>query len=200
MFLLCIKNVFDVFNLKSEDIQKIEGWGKKSSDDFVKRIHDLKTTKPELFLIALDIPFLGKTFSKILVKQFNWDELILGKITIDQLKQIEGISEKKAGYIYNGIKDNQGFIMQLFNSGVEIIMEEVKGNLIGKSFCITGKLSKGRDQIVKDIESNGGTFTGMKKGVILVCNEESGSSKYSYAVKNGNQIVTEEGLDKMISG
>ena len=40
----------------------------------------------------------------------------------------------------------------------------------------------------------------MKKGVILVCNEESGSSKYSYAVKNGNQIVTEEGLDKMISG
>lgn len=196
---LNVKSVFDIFNLKAEDIQKIEGWGKKSSEDFIKRIQITKNCKPEQFLISLDIPFLGKTFSKILVKQFNWDDLILGKITIDQLKQIEGISEKKAGYIFNGIRNNQNFIEQLYKAGVQVIMTETTGNLSGKSFCITGKLSRKRDEIVKDIEDNGGIFTGMKKGVILVCNEESSSSKYQNAKKNGNEIITEEELYSLIS-
>lgn len=195
---LNVKTVFDIFNLKAEDIQKIEGWGKTSSEDFCQRISNTKNCYPEQLLIALDIPFLGKTFSKILVNKFDWNDLITGKISIDQLKQIEGISEKKAGYIYNGIKDNQNFIQQLYKAGVKVIMSKSTGKLNGKSFCITGKLSKTRDEIVKDIEDNGGMFTGMKKGVILVCNEESDSSKYSYAKKNGNQIITEEELYKMI--
>ena len=73
------------------------------------------------------------------------------------------------------------------------------GNLKGKKFCITGKLSKGRKEIEKWIIDQGGINTGLKNvpDMYLVCNEASESDKYEKATKLGIPIITEEQLYKM---
>jgi NAD-dependent DNA ligase len=67
------------------------------------------------------------------------------------------------------------------------------GNLIGKSFCITGELSHPRSVYQKIIEMNGGSFkTAISKSLsYLITNESMASTKMIKAQDLGINVISE---------
>jgi len=196
---LGVKSIFDVYELTADKIKAIEGFGDKSAQDLVRRIQDTKRTKPELLIEALGIEFVGKTVSKILVKNFSWEDIKNVKITTESLTKLPGIAEKKAKYIIEGLKEMSHVITQLEDIGVAAASSG--GRLEEKTFCVTGSLkSMTRSQVEKWIIDNGGSVSGIKKmtGMYLVCNESSSSAKYKKAQEYGIPIITEEELFAMV--
>jgi DNA ligase (NAD+) len=72
--------------------------------------------------------------------------------------------------------------------------------LTGRTFVITGSLTKGRDEFKALIEAQGGKVTGsVSKNTSYLLAGEGGGSKRDKAEKIGVAILTEEGLEKLIS-
>jgi len=70
-----ITNKIDIYNLAACEsvIISMDGFGRKSFDGLVAAIEKSKTTTMEKFIIAMDIPMLGRHASAILCKAFNYD-------------------------------------------------------------------------------------------------------------------------------
>ena len=73
--------------------------------------------------------------------------------------------------------------------------------LEGLTICITGKLSKKRDEYVAIIEENGGHFINSvsSKTNILLAGENVGANKYTAAEKCGTKVISEDEFMQMIS-
>jgi DNA ligase (NAD+) len=194
-----VNSILDVYALKKEDLIKLDRWGETLADEFLKQIEKTKKVKPEQLLTALNIPFLGKSVSKLLIENFSWDDIKNHTFDSNKLKRIEGIGKKKADYIITGLISCNSLILKLEEIGVTIEETRVMGSLSGKKFCITGKLSKPRKEIESWIVDQGGINTGLKKceNMFLVCNNPSESDKYEKATKLGIPIISEEELYKM---
>ncbi len=76
------------------------------------------------------------------------------------------------------------------------------GPLSGKSFCVTGVLTRPRDEVHASILAAGGTVHDkVKKDTqFLVAGDKVGKSKLDAAKKNGAEIIAEARLVAMISG
>jgi DNA ligase (NAD+) len=76
------------------------------------------------------------------------------------------------------------------------------GPLVGKSFCVTGVLSRKREDIHADIRAAGGRVDdGVKKDTTyLVAGEKTGKAKLDQAKKFGTQVLTEAALDALLRG
>jgi len=80
--------------------------------------------------------------------------------------------------------------MSLTNTTVENV-----GPLKGKSFCITGSLSKPRKIIENMIEHYGGINTNINSCDYLICNQPTSSSnKFKKALEKGVKIINETEL------
>jgi DNA ligase (NAD+) len=67
---------------------------------------------------------------------------------------------------------------------------------------VTGKLSRARSEIQKEIEAAGGRFASSvgKNTDYLVAGAEVGKAKLDAARKNGTQVIDEEGLARLLRG
>jgi len=95
-------NVMDIYNLKKEDIIKIEGWAETSADDFIKRVEQTKKAKPERILAALGVDNLGTTTAKLVLENFSISDILKSLDRPDILRQIvfkliqvKGLGSKK---------------------------------------------------------------------------------------------------------
>jgi len=190
-------SVIDIYNLKKEDILKLDGWAETSVTDFLSRIEQTKKARPEKILAALGIENLGATTSKLILEHFTSQDILdaladkdLMRMMIVTLLQVDGLGEKKVKSIIKGLKENKDLIKKLMETGVSFIT--VKGPLTGKSFCISGSLNKPRKAYEAAIEKLGGSNTSISSCNYLICNTPSDSSKFKKAVDKGIKIITEE--------
>ncbi|MEO8874259.1 MAG: BRCT domain-containing protein, partial [Polyangiaceae bacterium] len=72
----------------------------------------------------------------------------------------------------------------------------------GTSFCVTGVLSKKREDIHSDLRAAGAAiFDSVKKGTTyLVAGEKTGKSKLDQAKKFGTRVISEDEMQKLIAG
>ena len=72
-----------------------------------------------------------------------------------------------------------------------------EGPLLGKSFCVTGVLSRKREDVHALIRTGGGTVhDSVKKDTsFLVAGDKTGKTKLDQAKKYGAKVITEEQLD-----
>jgi DNA ligase (NAD+) len=77
-----------------------------------------------------------------------------------------------------------------------------EGPLKGMSFCVTGVLSRKREEVHDDIRAAGGEVhdSVKKTTTVLVSGDKTGKSKLDQAKKYGTKVVTEAGLYAMIAG
>ena len=75
------------------------------------------------------------------------------------------------------------------------------GPFSGSSFCVTGVLSRKRDDVHALIRAAGGeVHDKVKQGTsYLVCGEKVGKSKLDAAKKRGTRVISEAELDAMLS-
>lgn len=200
------ESILDVYNLKKEDILKLDGWAETSTVDFLNRIEQTKKARPENVLAALGIENLGNTTAKLILENISFEEILKSldnpqqlNILLHKLVQVKGLGAKKVTSITKGLKENKE-LLKSFNLFTSKNTKQISGPLTGKRFCITGKLSNSRKNIEKLIETHGGIITSINSCNYLVCNEPSNSSKYNTAVEKGINIVNETELSALIQG
>jgi DNA ligase (NAD+) len=103
-----------------------------------------------------------------------------------------------------GDERNRAVLEKLIARGVNPREPERKseGPLGGRSFAVTGTLSRSRGEIKKAIEAAGGRFvTSVGKGTdYLVVGADVGEAKLAAARKHGTRVIGEVELEGMMVG
>ncbi len=219
-----IKNVLDIFKLKKDDIEGLEGFGEKSAENLISSIEKSKNIPLHKFIYALGIRQVGETTAKDLVKKFGTFQKLQEKVLslakeknkdLKELKEefgVEGIGEKSLESLidYFQNKKNQDFLNSILkivhleeNSSRKRVLEKVANELAGKVFVITGALSEHREHFVRMIEDFGGKVSSSvsKKTdyVLLGENEDNKiSTKEKTARELGVKIINEEEFNELL--
>lgn len=202
-----LKNIDDFYTLDKykDELMLLEGFGEKSISKLLESASNSKKNSLERLLFGLGIRYVGKKTAKILSKYYKTiDNLI--KADFDELKSINDIGDVIAKSIVDYFSDekNINLINRLkdLNLNMRYLGEEVNTsneNINGKTFVITGTLSRPRDEIKEEIESLGGNVTGSvtKKTDYVIAGEKAGS-KLTKANELGISVLTEEEYNNML--
>ena len=184
------KHPFQKYNYLKEQL------GEKTYENILTSIKAVKEVTLPTFIEALGIANVGSSAKDIVAIAPNVSAI--DNLTVDDLMKISGFGASKANFI-NIWKSRRDEIRQLLKY-IDITEPKLSSNkLAGKSFCITGTLSKGRNEVQDMIEKNGGNVSGSvgKSLDYLICGEDSGS-KEGKAKQLGVKIISEADFLKML--
>lgn len=198
-----VKSIKDLYNLSSRqrEWKNKLGFGEKSVDNILIAIENSKHTTLEKFISAIGIPLIGERVSKILAEKCeNWETFRnLIKKDSFSFEEWDGFGYEMNRELKHFNYDEADELAKMFTFTVV----EKAGNdvLKGKTFVITGKLSRKRDDIIKDVENAGGKVVSSVSGKTnyLVCNKPEDTTKYHKAEQLGIPIITENQLMNMMN-
>ncbi|MEG0408605.1 MAG: helix-hairpin-helix domain-containing protein, partial [Bacilli bacterium] len=177
----------------------LEGFGSKSINSLLEAILESKKVSLERLLFGLGIRHVGAKTSKILAKKYeNIDNL--SNATFEELTEISDIGKTiaKSAYDYFKNEENINTINKLKELGMNteyLGKKEIQNpNIIGKTFVLTGSLTKlTREEASLMIENNGGKTSGSvsKKTDAVIVGENAGS-KLEKAKELGINIISEQ--------
>ncbi|MDR2056942.1 MAG: NAD-dependent DNA ligase LigA [Dysgonamonadaceae bacterium] len=196
-----IRNIADLYEIKTEDILKLERWREKSAANFIESLKESLQVPFDRVLYALGIRFVGETVAKRLVNAFHTIEGLMSA-SYDQLIAVEEIGDRIANSIlaYFTDESNRQLIEKLKSYGLRFTLgnEALAGRtnvLQGQTFVISGTFSiHSRDKYKELIEKNGGKNTGSisAKTNFVLAGENMGSAKLEKAQKLKIKIINEE--------
>ncbi len=202
-----ISKISDIYDLEKykKDIMELEGYGDKSVTNMLEAIENSKSNSLERLIFGLGIRQVGSKTAKILAKHYlTMDNLI--NTSKEELSSIHDIGDIIAESILKYFSNDKNIeeINKLKEYGINmnyIGNTEIVNNeeITGKTFVITGTLSRPRDEIKEIIETNGGNVTGSvskKTDVVIVGNDPG--SKYDKAKELGITIWNEEDLNNIL--
>lgn len=187
----------DVFLLKNhrDEWINLKGYGEGSVDKILEGI----PSSIELWKViaSAGIPNVEKQTSILLAEEFiTWEAFMDAINTGFDFTQLNGIGITTAKVIsefdYTEINEVMSYLT--------IKQKCVDGKLNNMSFCITGKLSMKRDDLVKIIEENGGKIASVNKNLtFLICNDTTSTSGKSKKAKElGVKVITEDKFMSML--
>lgn len=199
-----IKDIADIYNLKEEDLMKLDLIKEKSAQNLLKSISDSKNRPLKRFLTSLSIKLVGKETAELIANEY----LTLDKVkqaTKESLTEIDGIGDKVAESVVDFFKDedNKKLLEKLYNFGVipqSADSEKVSDKFKNMTFVITGTLSKPRSDYEAIIKSMGGKVSSSvsKKTSYVLCGENPGS-KFDKATALGVIIIDENSFKDMVN-
>ena len=198
-----VKDFADLYILKEEDLQSLEGFADKKASNIINAIQNSKTQTLSRVINALGIRGVGEVLAADLVNYYkSLDDLAAA----DQmsLESIEGVGPNIASSIVDWFQTetNLNVLNKLKQVGVWPIQSidkqkygEVNKPLDGLTFVITGTLpTYSREEIKNMIQDNGGKVTSSisKNTSYLVLGENPGSKLAKAQSLNVAQIREEE--------
>jgi DNA ligase (NAD+) len=203
-----IRNIADIYELKKEDLVKLERMGEKSANNLIEGIEASKKIPFERVLYAIGIRHIGETTAKKLAYSFkNIDAL--EKADVEKLLEVGDVGEVIAKSIveYFGDKRNREIVERLRRHGLQFelsgeALENMSDKLKDLTFVVSGTFTLfSRDDLKKAIEKNGGKVAGSVSGKTsyIVAGEGMGPEKKKKAEKLGVKIIDEHAFVKMIS-
>ncbi|MFZ1683454.1 MAG: NAD-dependent DNA ligase LigA [Candidatus Zixiibacteriota bacterium] len=187
----------DLFYLTKEQLLPLELMGDKKAENLLEAINRARSTDLPRTLSALGIIGVGEAASRLLAEHFGSFEK-LAQAQAEELQSITGIGPVIAGNIHDFFAQasNREMIAKMRRGGVlfpDYVVARGSGKLDGKTFVITGTLSKSRDHFKKVIEANGGKVVGSvsKTTDYLLCGLDPGS-KLTNARKLGVTVLDED--------
>lgn len=202
-----IKNAADLYELRVEDLLKLDRWAEKSAGNFVESVRESLQVPYERTLYALGIRYVGETIAKRLAGAFHSID-DLRNATYEQLVAVDEIGDAIARSVldYFSIESNRLLIERLKAYGVQFTLSEehLSGKtdiLNGQTFVISGTFSlHSRDEYKVLIEKNGGKNVGSvsAKTDYILAGENMGPAKLEKAQKLSVKIISEEEFLKMI--
>ena len=210
-----IKNAADIFMLHRHvaDIEKREGWGKKSIDNLLAALEAAKDVQLEKFIFALGIRHVGEITAKVLARYYGsytaWitamGQLGEGGEAREALDSIDGIGPKVVGALADffrephnvAIVNELGALLRIKDA------EAVAANspVSGKTVVFTGALTKiTRSEAKARAESLGANVAGSvsAKTDYVIAGEDAGS-KLKKAKELGVRILSEDEWLALIS-
>lgn len=198
-----VADIADIYRVTKENLLAMERFAELSASNLVEAIADKKTPSLERFIFGLGIRHVGAQTAIDLANHFCSIEK-LSETTLDELRQINGVGEVVAESImaWFGDEDNVTLLAKLHELGVRpVFVSRANGPLVGKSFVITGSLTRmSRDIAADKIRSLGGVFqTSVARGTTyLVMGEKAGASKATKAEALGTMVINENQLIEML--
>lgn len=202
-----IGNAADLYNLREQDIARLERFGEKSAQNIMAGLEASRQVSFERVLFALGIRFVGETVAKKLARSIkNIDTLM--SATKEELMAIDEIGEKIAESIIHffSSEKNRELVARLKAAGLKMEMEAeetaaVSNILEGQSIVISGVFAvHSRDEYKDIIEKHGGKNVGSisKKTSFILAGENMGPSKLEKAQKLGIKIMDEKEFLELI--
>ena len=216
-----VKNIADLYKLELSDIMKLERMAKKSASNVIKEINNTRHLTLTQFISAFGLPRVGPEIATLISSEVKTFEALMDLVdnrnatiesdeqgnmmkfnpVINRLVGIDGIGETVARLVLDGLANRISTINEL-KKYLEISEEKEtldSGKLLGKTFCITGTLSRPRKEIALSIKSGGGKVQSSISGNLdyLLAGESAGS-KLEKAQRLGVKIISEKELSSLI--
>ena len=215
-----LKTYQDLYHLDRyrDEIIEMEGFGEKSYENLIASINESRSTTFVRFVVAMDIPLIGRTASRILDGHFHGNLRELELTALDRFDFIclEGIGDIMSSNIHEWFRNSdhlllwRGLQKELhFENGLDAKASGEENNMNGTNnntfagctIVATGKLENfTRDGINARIISLGATpgSSVTKKTDYLICGEKAGN-KLAKAQQLGITVLTEQQFLEMIS-
>jgi DNA ligase (NAD+) len=206
-----VNDVADLYDLTVEQVGSLERMGKKSAENVVQSIQGSRERTLDRLITGLGIDHIGQVAAKQLAEAahdlptlLSWDQPNAEAHT----SAISGFGPKMVESIvkYLFAPESRALLEKLLARNVStpqpVHRAKTEGPLVGMSFCVTGVLSRKREDVHHDIREAGGeVHDKVKKGTTyLVAGEKVGKAKLDGARKFGAQVVDEAGLLALLRG
>ena len=194
-----VKSIADLYRLTHSQITQLDRMGDKSAYNVLDELAKTKSLNLSKFLHALGIERIGPEVATTISQHFSsLDKLLvwIDEGEIEELTVIDGIGDKVANIFREGISKRRLLIEELSNIiSVQNEAKAASGILDGRSFCITGSMTKPRKEIALAIKNAGGKVVGSVSANldVLIAGEKAGS-KLAKAQSLGLEIWEESDL------
>ncbi len=206
-----VHDVADLYDLGVERVAALERMGDKSAQNLIDAIAGSKQRPLERLITGVGIEHVGQVAARQLAEAagdlatfVGWSagdvERVVGAISGFGPKMVESVRAFLAD------PSSHALLEKLLARGVStrqpVAAVASEGPLSGKSFCVTGVLSRKREDVHADIRAGGGeVHDKVKKGTTyLVAGDKVGKSKLDGAKKHGTQVIDEKTLGAMLRG
>lgn len=204
-----VDSFYKFWTLEPLDFVDKLGWSQSHANEIWTQLDEIMLNVPfDRFIQCLGLKFAGRRMSKLLAEYF------MDQIRMEELMSNVLLHEiiKKEIYTPLGFGPTQWseFCNDYQKKGSKIVHQLLKAGFTikstqktsGTSICITGKLSKSRDEYKKLIEDAGHEFTNSltKSTTYLVTGSDGGGSKTAKAAKYGTQTKDEQWLIEFLKG
>ena len=206
-----VADVADLYQLDMNALKVLDRFGPKSAENLLRAIATSKEQPLERLITGVGIELIGQVASRQLAEVAITLENLLAWTAEDvqeKLGTIDGFGPKmvEAVAVFLTDESKRNLLNKIAAQGVSRAQvanqTQRTGPLSGKSFCVTGVLTRPRDEVHAAILAAGGTVHDkVKKGTqFLVAGDKVGKSKLDAAKKNGAEIIDEARLHAMILG
>ncbi|MBD3404129.1 NAD-dependent DNA ligase LigA [candidate division GN15 bacterium] len=199
-----VKDPADLFFLTKDDLLPLDLMADKRAANLIAAIDQSRRAELPRVIFALGIFGVGEAAARLLAEQFGTIEK-LQTATQEELENIPGIGPVIAKTVHEFFEndDTRRMLDKMREGGVVFPRYETErtgGKLAGKTFVITGTLSRPRSHFKNQIEQQGGKVTGSVSSSTdyLLCGEDPGS-KLDKAKKLGIDVLDEDGFNVLVS-
>lgn len=206
-----VKDIADLYDLTSEQVESLDRMGKKSAQNVVSSIQASRERTLDRLVGGLGIPQIGQVAGKQLAQVAStlanlvaWSE----EEAREKIGSIHGFGQKMVDSVVEFLRDPQerAILEKLLARDVgreqpaDVVATE--GPLLGKSFCVTGVLTRKRDDVHVLLRNAGATIhdSVKKDTTYLVAGDKTGKTKLDQAKKYGARVVSEEEMDRLLAG
>jgi len=206
-----VRDPADLFALDEATLAGLERMGGKSARNLRAALDKAKATTFARFIFALGIREVGEATALALAGRFSGLDELMAAQESDYVRDVEGVGPVVAGHIVSFFRQphNLEVIARLRAAGIgwepprpvstDTTAAAKAAVVAGKTFVITGTLSRPRDAIKAELLSLGAKVTGSVSSNTdyLVAGEEPGS-KLTRARELGVQVLDEKGLAALL--
>jgi DNA ligase (NAD+) len=197
-----VKNVADIYQLTKSDLLSLERMGDKSAQNVLDEIEASKKLPLERVIYGLGIRFVGERTAQFLAEHLGSMDALMNA-SEEELQLVNEVGPRIAQSIAEFFQEprNRELVERLRKAGLTFAgtRRERGTKLTGKTFVLTGTLTRPRDQVKKTIEDAGGRVSGSvsKKTDYVVAGTDAGS-KLDKAKELGVSVISEKDLDELI--
>ena len=207
-----LEKIEDLFRLDFEKVEALERWGEKSTSALKEQIEAAKTPELPRFLYGLGIPEVGLETSRAVSAKYRSLQGVIAVADLPDeegmasLVEIDGVGEEVAKSLLSFFRasQNRHAVERMMELGVqpqameEQVLQELEG-VTGKTFVLTGSLSRPRPEYKAQLESLGAKVVGSvsKKTDFLVAGEKAGS-KLAKAEALAVKVLDESALRSLL--
>jgi DNA ligase (NAD+) len=199
-----VKNVADIYKLTKDNLLSLERMGDKSAQNVLDEIEASKKLPLERVIYGLGIRMVGERTAQFLAEHFGSMDA-LTEASEEELQNVTEVGPRIANSIVEFFREpsNRKLIDRLRASGLTFTgkKKERGTKLAGKTFVLTGTLTRPRDLVKKALEDAGGRVSGSvsKKTDYLVAGADAGS-KLDKANELGVRVLTEKEMEDLLRG
>jgi DNA ligase (NAD+) len=206
-----VADVSNLYELSVAQVEALERMGKKSAENVIESIAASREQPLDRLLTGLGIEHVGQVAARQLAEEAESLEKLLtwnSEHVLEHVAHIAGFGPKMVDSVRRYLEnaENRRLLEKLAQYSVSRAQPKARaassGPLSGLSFCVTGVLSRKREDVHAAIRAAGGeVHDKVKKGTTyLVVGEKVGKAKTDSAKKFGARVIDEAALERLIKG